>query len=222
MRHLDYVLPLAFLLAACGPEPLGDDEVGEDRGTSEDTGTSANTGTSEDTGTGTSTSESETTTTSESETTGESETTDDTDTDGFGNGEDGCEGVEFDECTELGWADITQVVLSDADQDGAWSPGETLTATVTYASTGDFINYPAVVAQADHPLVSVPWATSGFFGVVPDQPIEYEVVFAADPTLEPGTQVGLKIGAAVGLGAVTACDCPDVMVDAWIEVVTIE
>ena len=44
---------------------------------------------------------------------------------------------------------------------------------------------------------SVPWATSGFFGVVPDQPIAYEVVFEADPSLEPGTQVGLKIGAAV-------------------------
>jgi hypothetical protein len=222
MNHLNYVLPLVVLLAACGPEPLGDDEVGESSSESE-------TGTSEDTSTSTSdessTSESSTSDdTDTSETTGETETetTGDTDTDGFGNGEDACEGVEFEECTELGWADITQVVLSDADQDGAWSPGEALTATVTYASTGDFINYPALVAQADHPLVSVPWATSGFFGVVPGQPIEYEVVFEADPTLEVGTQVGLKIGAAVGLGQVTACDCPDVMVDAWIEFVTIE
>jgi hypothetical protein len=48
------------------------------------------------------------------------------------------------------------------------------------------------------------------------------VEFQADPAVPSGTRVGLKIGAAGGVGRVTACDCPEQDVDTWVQYLTIE
>jgi hypothetical protein len=158
----------------------------------------------------------------------ETSTAGDGDGDGDGDGhawtdgEDDCAGPDDPaQCEELASAAITSVVL-DPGADGIWSPGETLIATVTYASTGAFINYPAVVSQTDNSLVTVAWVSGDAFGVDPAQPVVYQVEFTADPTIAKGTVVGLRIAAANGLGQVTGCDCPAIVVDAWVGSTTIE
>ncbi|MCA9683952.1 MAG: hypothetical protein KC457_17255, partial [Myxococcales bacterium] len=114
---------------------------------------------------------------------------------------------------------FVDAVVSGDDQ--VWNAGEDLTVTVLIGADID-VNYPGIVSRTDNPQVTVNWQSDITYLVGSEFTYEAHAVFQAGPDMDPQTLVHLEVAASTAVGQVSACDCPDVDVDAWIGTFTIE
>jgi hypothetical protein len=75
-----------------------------------------------------------------------------------------------------------------------WAPGGSVSIGATlYNSGADYGNYPSIVVESDHPMVTSPTPGNQLFAIFGGQSIELSVVFEADDAIARGTDVTFTI-----------------------------
>jgi hypothetical protein len=75
-----------------------------------------------------------------------------------------------------------------------WAPGDSVSIGATlYNSGADYGNYPSIVVESDHPMVTSPNPGNQLFVIFEGQSIELSVVFEADDAIARGTEVTFTI-----------------------------
>ncbi|MEM7151191.1 MAG: hypothetical protein AAF799_00040 [Myxococcota bacterium] len=86
------------------------------------------------------------------------------------------------------------IVLTDAyaqPLDPAWIPGSSIAVGATLDNTGgiDVFSYPGLVVESDHPGVTTRAPGNHLFGLPAGEQATLQVVFEADASVMPGTEV---------------------------------
>lgn len=94
------------------------------------------------------------------------------------------------------WIVISDPRSEDADGDGLWEPGESLTVYVMMENmrAEDYMYYPGVLVETDHPDVIVPAPGGGwFYGIFGLGREELAMQVQAAPEIAAGEQVDLRL-----------------------------
>lgn len=94
------------------------------------------------------------------------------------------------------WIVISDPRSEDADGDGLWEPGESLTVYVMMENmrAEDYMYYPGVLVETDHPGVIVPAPGGGwFYGIFGLDRQELAMQVQAAPEIAAGEQVDLRL-----------------------------
>ncbi len=185
--------------AACGGEPVaataGESEAGATTastspGSDDGTGAAHGSTTSVD-GSGSSSSEAASSSSGSSGGSGSSGSTgaveDTSSSDGSTTGAlpEGCFGIDT--------VALLDPVVTPIDAD-SWSPGGSVTVGATLSNPGpDFVDYPSIVVESDHPQVTSAAPNNSLFAILTGQAVPLSVVFIADRAVPPGTEVTFTI-----------------------------
>ena len=176
-------LPIALLLACTSDEPVVDSTT--DAGSS-----STDTPTTDTPTTDTPTTDDPSMTTDDSTTDVDPDSSSD---DGSSSDGDSTTGPIPEECEGIEMIELTDPYVTPLDAK-AWTPGGSVTVGATMYNPGpEYTNYPSIVVESDNPLVTSGMPNFSLFAILEDMSTEVSVTFAADDSVESGTEVTFTI-----------------------------
>ncbi|MBX7078120.1 MAG: hypothetical protein K1X88_02965 [Nannocystaceae bacterium] len=113
--------------------------------------------------------------------------------DGSSSGESSTTGVLPDGCAGIDVIELLDPMVTPIDA-ASWLPGGSVTVGATLSNDGpDFLDYPSIVVESDHDLVTSASPNNSLFGILQGQAVPLSVVFDADASVPSGTQVTFTI-----------------------------